>query len=254
MAIEEAAAAGPPLEVQFSIRGTLSTSLAVFGRNLPPFLIISAVVSLPYFALQTWLDYLEAQGEIDPDSAFGSSGLVMIGVQTITFGVLQAVLTYGTIQDLRGQRGGIGDSFRGGFAHLGEVLSGALIYGLLLGLATMLLIIPGVVLYLRWWVFMPAMVIEKLKTGASFDRSAKLTAGRRWAILGLATVVFATQLLLVIAGVLLLPIDSFLAAILVTLIVVLFSTFSSVVAAVGYYHLRAEKEGVIIDDIAKVFD
>lgn len=244
----EGAAAGPPLAAAFSIRGTLSTSLAVFGRNFVAFLIIAVVVSLPYIVLQTWVDYAAEAGNA------AALSLMMLGIQTVTFGILQAVLTYGTIQDLRGQRAGIADSFRGGFAQSPEVLSGALIYGLLLGLATLLLVIPGLLLYLRWWVFMPAMVVEKLKTGASFDRSVQLTAGRRWAILGLGAIVFAVMFLLLILAIVLLPPDSRGVDIAATLIAVVFNTFSSVVAAVGYYHLRVEKEGVIIDDIAKVFD
>lgn len=32
------------------------------------------------------------------------------------------------------------------------------------------------------------------------------------------------------------------------------TAFSSVLVAVGYYYLRAEKEGINADDIARVFD
>jgi hypothetical protein len=42
---------------------------------------------------------------------------------------------------------------------------------------------------------------------------------------------------------------------IVNIIVMFFFTaFAGVMVAVGYYYLRAEKEGIIIDDIAKVFD
>ena len=33
-----------------------------------------------------------------------------------------------------------------------------------------------------------------------------------------------------------------------------FTMVTAALAAVGYYYLRAEKEGVVIDDIARVFD
>jgi hypothetical protein len=241
-------------EAQFSIRGTLAASLGVFGRNLLPFLIIAGAVSLPYFAVQTWVDYRAIQAGLEADAFQGSAELLMLGIQTVTFGVLQAVLTYGTILDLRGARPGIGDSFRGGFAQIGAVMGGAVLYGIMLGFATVLFVIPGILVYLRYWVFIPVLVIEKRSTSESFGRSVTLTAGRRWAILGLATIVFVIEMAIVIGAVMLLPIDSLAANIFVTLLVVLFSTFSSVVAAVGYYHLRAEKEGVIIEDIARVFD
>jgi hypothetical protein len=35
---------------------------------------------------------------------------------------------------------------------------------------------------------------------------------------------------------------------------VVITAYASVLTSVGYYYLRAEKEGVLIDDIAKVFD
>jgi hypothetical protein len=248
--VNEAAVAA---HLPFSPGRTLSVSLAVFGRNFVPFLAIALVISLPYLAIQTWFDYEAAQGWPTAGASFGvGSGFVMFGVQTIIFGLIQAVLTYGTIQDLRGQRAGILDCFRGGFARAGEIVSGALMYGVLLALATLLLVIPGIVLYLHWWVFMPVMVVERLKSSESFERSKTLTKGRRWAILGLAAIVFLVQVALAVG--LVLTIQGLVADVMLSLLVVVFTTFSSVVAAVGYYHLRLEKEGVIIDDIAMVFD
>jgi hypothetical protein len=235
----------------FSPGRTLAISFGVFSRNLPAFLAITFVISLPYIALQTWLDFVFADAaDGDPGLTAASFGIVM--VQTVTFGFVQAALTYGTVQDLRGQPAAIGECFRRGLARSGTIASGAVQYGLLLGIATLLLIIPGIVLYLRWWVFMPAMVVEELKPSESFIRSKVLTAGRRWAILGLVAVIFVVEIVVLIG--LVTVIGGMAANIVATLLVVFFTTFTSVVAAVGYYHLRGEKEGVVIEDIAKVFD
>ena len=235
----------------FSPGRTLATSLGVFSRNLPAFLAITFVISLPYILVQTWLDYaLFDAAEGDPGLAAANLGILV--VQTITFGFVQAALTYGTVQDLRGQPAGIGECFRRGLERSGTIAAGAVQYGLLLGIATLLLIIPGLILYLRWWVFMPALVIEAQTPSESFIRSKNLTAGRRWSILGLVAVVFVVQMV-ALYGVFMI-VEGMLGAILLTLLVVFFTSFTSVLAAVGYYHLRAEKEGVMIDDIAKVFD
>ena len=234
----------------FSPGRVISASFGVLGRNLVPFVIVTFIISLPYLAIQTWLDYALAHAE--PGSSLSGANFAIILVQSITFGLVQAALTYGTVQDLRGEHAGIGDCFRGGLARSGNIVSGAMQYGLLLGLATLLLIIPGIILYLRWWVFIPAMVIEKLETKASFERSKSLTAGRRWAILGLSAVIFVVEMAVLFGVIWIAP--GLAADIAVTLLGVLFTTFTSVVAAVGYYHLRAEKEGVIVEDIAKVFD
>jgi hypothetical protein len=244
---------GPPAlqTTPFSPGRTLNASLAIFLRNLLPFLTVTIVISLPYIAVQTWADIAAARAT-EPETGLSPVAIGIFMVQSVTFGFVQAALTYGTVQDLRGQRAGIVDNLRGGLARSGHIATGALQYGLLLGLATLLLIVPGILLYLRWWVFMPAMVIEDLTPSASFERSKELTQGRRWAIFGLSALILVIEIAVMFGLVMLL--EGLGGSIIITVLGVLFTTFSSVVAAVGYYHLRVEKEGVIIDDIAKVFD
>jgi uncharacterized membrane protein YhdT len=228
----------------------------VLQRNLGPFLLITILISLPYIALQTLLDFAAEQNAADGSGPTSGGTIAIFFVQSVTFALVQAALTYGTVQDLRGERAGIGDCFRNGLARPGPIMSGSLQYGFMIGLSTLLLVIPGLLLFLRWWVFMPAMVVEGLKPRDAFTRSAALTGGRRWAIFGLTAVVFAVQLVLTLGAYVAIPevAPPLAAEVTVTILAVLFTTISSVMAAVGYYDLRVEKEGVIIDDIAKVFD
>jgi hypothetical protein len=239
----------------FSPGRTLSTSFGVFGRNLMPFLAVTAIISLPYIAVQTVVDYLTIESAAAGRSSYGG-GIALFIVQTITFGLVQAALTYGTVQDLRGQHAGVSECLKRGLARSGNIVSGAVRYGFLLGLATLLLVIPGIILYLRWWVFIPAMVVEGEEPKQSFQRSVALTEGRRWAIFGLTALIFVVEIAAVIglATGLTMAAGEFIADIAVTLLAILFTAFASVAAAVGYYHLRAEKEGVVIEDIARVFD
>jgi hypothetical protein len=240
----------------FSPGRTLRVGLAVLGRNLGPFLVITVLISLPYIALQTLLDFAAAANAAEGNGPTTGGNVAIFFVQTVTFALVQAALTYGTVQDLRGERASLGDCFRHGLARAGHVVMGSVQYGIMIGLGTLLLLIPGILLFLRWWVFMPAMVVEGLKPQEGFKRSTALTGGRRWSILGLTAVVFAVQLGLMMVAYFVIPevLPPLAADIAVTVIAVLFSTVSSVLAAVGYYHLRVEKEGVIIDDLAKVFD
>jgi hypothetical protein len=82
-----------------------------------------------------------------------------------------------------------------------------------------------------------------------------LTKGRRWSILGLVLILFVANLIvsaltraLIVNGA---PLGG---AVLNVLAALFFMALSAVLAAVGYYYLRAEKEGVAIDDVVKVFD
>ncbi|HEY4162637.1 MAG TPA: glycerophosphoryl diester phosphodiesterase membrane domain-containing protein, partial [Dongiaceae bacterium] len=130
---------------------------------------------------------------------------------------------------------------------------------------TILLIVPGFILAVLWWVAIPVAVVEQVAFGEAFRRSRFLTSGKRWQVFGLLLVIIAIQLLisLVIGFVI-----SFIAGLVAgpggadihslrwigSIVQVLVGTFTAVTTAVGYYHLRAEKEGVAIGDIAKVFD
>jgi|GEM_PF-2968925 len=69
-----------------------------------------------------------------------------------------------------------------------------LVTGVLTALGFMLLIIPGVFLAVLWSVATPALLVEDLSLGKALDRSAELTKGYRWQILGLFLIAAAIAL------------------------------------------------------------
>jgi hypothetical protein len=237
----------------FGIGRILARSFAVFGRNLGTFLAVTFLTNLPFILIATWNDYNDLHpGLGGPDHG---TRLGLSFVQTITAALVQAALTYGTLEDLRGNRPTIGACFQNGWRSGSRLFRGALVYSLLIVLAFVALIVPGVILYLMWWVYVPVIVVEGLGVNASFSRSRALTAGRRWRILGLSLL---TVLFLIVGGlVVMLPVQllggPFAGQIAVTFVAVLYGAFLSVVTAVGYYALRIEKEGIDIEAIAQVF-
>ncbi|HEX7822370.1 MAG TPA: glycerophosphoryl diester phosphodiesterase membrane domain-containing protein [Sphingobium sp.] len=68
--------------------------------------------------------------------------------------------------------------------------------GIFVGL--LLLILPGLMLFTRWAVAIPAMMRENLSITEAMRRSAELTAGNRWPILGLSLVLWAPFLVLMV--------------------------------------------------------
>ncbi|HXX61988.1 MAG TPA: glycerophosphoryl diester phosphodiesterase membrane domain-containing protein [Candidatus Sulfotelmatobacter sp.] len=65
----------------------------------------------------------------------------------------------------------------------------------LLGLVAICLAVVGLYLYLRWSVAIPAIVIDGLGLRAAIARSARLTEGSRWYILGALILILLLQLL-----------------------------------------------------------
>jgi hypothetical protein len=64
-----------------------------------------------------------------------------------------------------------------------------------LGIAVLCLAVVGLYLYLRWFVAIPLIVVDRFGVRAAIDRSAQLTAGSRWYILGALILIFVLQLI-----------------------------------------------------------
>jgi hypothetical protein len=118
-----------------------------------------------------------------------------------------------------------------------------------------LLIIPGLILYVVWFVGLPACVVERVGPWTSFRRSQELTKGYRWKILALALLfpvldAGGSQVIvpvLALAG----PIVGLTGELIWTRVT---AAFIGIVFAVTYYDLRVIKEGVEFEQITAVFD
>lgn len=257
-------AAGEP---QFSISRSISMTFGVLGRNLVPMMTIALAVT----AVQSVIEFILSGGDLTGDEGGGSSIL-----NILSYGFITAPLTYATFQDLRGTRVGLSGIMSGGFRSIGRVMGAAFAVGIVAVLAILVAVFlyfasqflgiaagvaAGVfVLYIfvAWFPLVPVLVVEDVKFFAGFGRAAALSAGRRWGLLGL---VLIYGLLIVVISVVIFGIIGFIAVaapliglILMIPFLALYSVLGAIMPAVVYYLLRAEKEGVGIDEIAKVFD
>jgi hypothetical protein len=134
-----------------------------------------------------------------------------------------------------------------------------------LGIAagSVLLIVPGIMLATAWCVAGPALLAERGGITAVFARSAELTRGNRWRIVGLFVVYFVALMILeAVTGAFNLArmgatggaVFSPLRAAGMGLINALGAAISSVGIAVLYLELRALKGGLGGDEAARVFD
>ena len=114
--------------------------------------------------------------------------------------------------------------------------------GLLPG-ALMIAIYVGVImLFLRWWLAFAVIMAERPDVIASLSRSAGLTQGRHWHILG---ALLSVMLIVIVVGLLasLLAIIPFFGGLASLAVNVIAAVFAAVIPAIGYCLLRGEKEG-----------
>jgi hypothetical protein len=131
-------------------------------------------------------------------SAVGFLGLwttLAIGLLSLVLSVACAMLTQGalvraTIAHSEGRKAGFAESAQAGLAVVVPLLLLSIGSGLGIGVGMILLLVPGIILYVMWSVAAPALVEENLGIFEAFGRSNELTSGARWKIFGLELVAF----------------------------------------------------------------
>lgn len=187
----------------------------------------------------------------------------------VTAYILQGALTRAAADDLSGAGVKFGAALGDGLRYFFPLFIVAILVTLGIRIGVVLLIIPGIILALRWSITAPIVVIERDGPAKSMGRSAELTEGYRWAIFGLFLLYFllayAFQIvvgavfgssgaptdgsplgLLDVFGLTVMGVSAAVAA--------LVSLISTTGTAALYVELRRVKEGVSVEQLAAVFD
>lgn len=258
---------------RFSIGRTLSLSFVVLWRNLWRMFAIGLAVMLLQVAIE---EYVVAVA----DNLLGA-GVSILGALAL-IALVTALVTVGTLQHLRRGRPTLVGMLRGGLHRIVRVLIGAalwviailmpsvaaLVAGTLIGLPAPLLVggacVFGLSVLVVWFVIIPVLVAEDVPILSSFRRSSQLTSGHRWGVLGVALVLAAILVAMVMLGATLtfalfavVPLQAMILPWL-SIAVIPLGAFSSlmtaIIPAVAYYLLQAEKEGGGVEVLARVFE
>lgn len=233
-----------PARETFSVGSAISRSLSIWSKNIVFFVVVSFVAYVPMFVL----------APVAPTS-LSAWGLWFLGIviSGILGYIVQGLVTYTVLEQLRGRNPSTAESLSHGWSKAGPVFAAAFLTGILLFAATLALVIPAIILAVRWSLLAPVVVAEEPEDPRA--RSAELTAGHRWGIFGLMLLFFVASAVL---GGILGAIFGRRGGVLPTLMSqiipsALMLSVTAVVYTVIYYQLRSEKEGVDIEQLTSVF-
>ncbi len=117
---------------------------------------------------------------------------VGVGVLAIAFSILaQGALVRVTVAHSDGESVTFGAAAFAGLRKILPLFILVILMAIAIGFASLLLIVPGVMLYVAWSVAAPVLVAEDTGVFGALGRSAALTKGARWNI-------FALQLILLL--------------------------------------------------------
>lgn len=264
-----------PMPGRFDIGRVISRLFGVLGRNFVVFGLLSLfLVGAP--TLLVGLSGLLRTATTTPTFAEVFTplniglGVGAILVSVVANSVLQGAIIHGTVGDLAGVPASFGDCLATGARFILPLIGIGLVSGVCVGLASILLIVPGVLLALAWCVAAPAAVVERTGVFGAFGRSVTLTRDCRGAIFGLAVIYFIILMVVqsVVAVIMTslqgLSFTSVSAQNSHSLIIVqaistfLIQTITALVSSAGiasvYYELRSIKDGVGAEQLAAVFD
>jgi hypothetical protein len=246
----------------FRVGHVFSLTWSVFSRNFLTFMLVTGIASLPAL-------FFPRSSPGDVANPFQNLGWPLVGLifLMIVLGTLsQAVVLYGAFQVMRGRPINLVESAAVGLRRFFPIVGIAISVSCLVGLASVLLIVPGVMLYLMWSVATSVCVVEQLGPFRSMGRSRELTRGHRWKIFGLIllTVIPAGIVGLIVSAVAVgalgtvMGLPSALVGPLGQVVGLLWGAvwkaFYVILAVVIYHDLRVAKEGVDTEKIAAVFE
>jgi hypothetical protein len=252
--------AGRFAESDFRIGLVFSRAWSVFSGNFVAFVLVTGVAGLPSLLIQQAAPDTLGNTYADVGMAVFSA-IVMLGFWTLS----QAVVLYGAFQVMRGRPIDLAGAVRFGSRRVFSVLGLAIAVPVLCALAALLFVVPGVILYMVWFVATPVCVVERLGVLRSMGRSAELTTGYCWRIFGLQLVILIAAMIVNSIASTAVPailgaagasasLDTTLGQIASQVWSAIWTAFNAIVIAVTYHDLRVAKEGVDIEQIAAVFE
>jgi len=242
---------------RLSISNVVTNTLGVISRN--PFIFIG--LSLIIVGVPQLLIGIAAAQPGAPAGAFallqrpgmaagaGFSYLVLVLVSV----VLQGALIVATANDLSGRPVDFGGCAEQALKKLLPLIGMAIVIGFGVMIGLLLLIIPGIILYLMWMIAVPVMVVEDRGVFESLSRSAELTKGSRlWLFLLIIVFLVFSVIIAIPFGLL-----SVLGSTLTPVVNALVSALNAAIGAAGiasvYIDLRVGKEGSDTASLAEVF-
>jgi hypothetical protein len=245
----------------FRVGQVISQTWRVFSRNFFTFIIVTGIASLPPILIQR--PAFGGPTPVDPLQNLGST-LLAAFLAIVLNALAQGTVLYGAFEVMRGRPVDLAESAKVGLRRFFPIVGIAIVVSLLAWLGLLLLIFPGVMLYMMWFVATPVCVVERAGVFRSMGRSRELTKGHRWKLFGLSLLVFIPAMIVggIVGAVIVsggaAAVNSVLASTVGKIINLIWSAvwtaFLAILVVVTYHDLRVAKEGVDTDEIAAVFE
>lgn len=237
---------------------TIDAAIRLYRSDWKTLMVIVALIVVPFTVIQAYAIHVATHPILIGDRVVATrSGSATVGLLfLVNFLVVGPLINASMVRAVAGiylgQRPNAGQSIRFGFSKLGWVLLAVLLSSILSFLGLIALVVPGIILYIRYSFAVETVVVEGEKGGA-LGRSWRLSKGLALHIFGtlfvafilaaIATAIFTIPSALLTVNGTMGTSGWVLRAALGSLGAVIVSPFSTAVGVLLYFDARIRKEG-----------
>jgi len=188
---------GVDLERRRSARRVLADGLGIWARNLRTFTIIAAAMAIPVEILVGGVIGGRLLAPYDPDASLnaGAAGPSNTAFGLVVAPIVWAACAFVLLELAQGRRPEVRRALTAGSEAFRRVI-GAVVLGALGALGgLLLLVVPGVYLYVRWYFTVQAAALDGASGLDPLRRSAELIRGNWWWAFGSVLLVTVVPLL-----------------------------------------------------------
>ena len=249
---------------RFDVGRVFELTFGAIGANAVPLLLIAVLfVGIPQAGFVWAQTFLAEQS--GTESFLGLAFLIWLGgflVTMICNVLMQGVVTHTVVADLQGRKTSLDESVGVALRSFWVLLAIGIVSGLAMTLGLILLVVPGILIFLVWMVAGPVAIAERPGVGRALERSRILTRGHRWWLLLVAIIYVAVSWVLgIFAGIIGGVAGGYEPGALNVVNLVVGPAIQAIstliwggMVAAAYVELRAVKEGGGKDSVAAIFD
>ncbi len=238
----------------------VDAAFQVLRAHYGQLVVCSAIAYIPMLLLRLFV-IGDTSRFLSGDPSAASRGMALTTLWTmigslVTYSLMSAVLVVLTSQAYLGDTVDVGVAVRRVIPRVIQVIVASLIRSVLVVVGIILLVVPMFWIVARYFAVVPAIVLEEEGTLSAFPRSAELSRGRKWHILGTLALVTIIYYLLVV-GVSLIGtlVGNFVVQTTVSSVAaILIYPVVAITEALLYYDARIRSEGLDIELMTGALD
>ena len=247
---------------RFQIGRVFSNAFGTLGRNAGQLAAWALLLSMAPALVEGFFfqPTLAALQQLSPSAIFASPFYwLSVLINLVAFLLLQGAITYITVTDLDGRRPESTATVATALRRALPLLGVYILFGLGVAVGSLLLIVPGLILFVMWIVAGACVVVERTGIIASFGRSRALTKGSRWQIVGIFVVLLLANVVVIMVLAAITGGSAFALGRSQSFVVAnaiygaIATLFDAVVLGAIYVELRTVKEGASTTTLAAIF-